>query len=287
MEWIERSLQWVKTTLSISIFQIGDFDLTLWSLLYIVFLIWLLMALSGRLKRWIADGVLGTSAMEVGRREAFGSITRYVVVTIGFLVIIQTAGIDLTTLNVLAGAVGIGVGFGLQNIANNFVSGVIILFERPIKIGDRIEVGDIHGDVTRIGARSTTVVTNDNITIVIPNSKLVTENVVNWSHNDDSVRLRIPVQVAYGSDVRLVEKLLLEVASDGPDVLKSPAPMVRFAAFGESGLDFELRIWTRTMTHRKGVLISTINFAIYEKLQSNGVQIPFPQRDIHIRTGNI
>lgn len=286
MEWIERSIQWLKTTLSISIFRIGEFDLTLWSLFYIVFLIWLLMALSGKLKRWIAEGILGTSAMEVGRREAIGSITRYVVVTVGFLVIIQTAGIDLTTLNVLAGAVGIGVGFGLQNIANNFISGIIILLERPIKIGDRIEIGEIHGDVMRIGARSTTVVTNDNITVVIPNSKLVTENVVNWSHNDDSVRLKIPVHVAYGSDVRLVERLLLEVASDNPDVLKGPAPTLRFAAFGESGLHFELRVWTGTLTHRKGVLISAMNFAIYEKLRSNGIEIPFPQRDIHIRTGS-
>jgi small-conductance mechanosensitive channel len=143
-------------------------------------------------------------------------------ILVGILIILQTSGIDLTTLNILAGAVGIGIGFGLQNIANNFISGLIILFERPIKIGDRIEVGEVDGDVVEIGLRSTTVLTNDNIAIIIPNSKFISENVVNWSHNDSKVRFKIPVSVAYGSDVKLVEKLLLEVAEENADVFDYP-----------------------------------------------------------------
>lgn len=158
------------------------------------------------------------------------------------MIIIQTAGIDLTSLNVLAGAIGIGVGFGLQNRISNFISGLIIMFERPIKIGDRIVVDTVEGDVIEIGSRSTVVLTNDNINIIVPNSKFITENVRNWKYNDTKVRFRIPVHVAYGSDVRQVERLLLEVARDEPDVLVDPEPVVRFLAFGENALELELRL---------------------------------------------
>lgn len=210
MEWIERSLQTLKEVLSVSIFKIGSFELTVWTLLHLLVLSALLIYISGKVKRWTSGIILKRTSMAMGRREAIGSITSYVVLIVGFLIIIQTAGIDLTTLNVLAGAVGIGVGFGLQNIANNFISGIIILLEQPVKVGDRIVVGDVEGDIILIGARSTHVLTNDNVTILIPNARLVSENVVNWSHNDNRIRFRIPVSVAYGTDARLVEKALLE-----------------------------------------------------------------------------
>jgi small-conductance mechanosensitive channel len=131
------------------------------------------------------------------------------------------------------------------------------------------------------------VVTNENITIIIPNSRLISENVINWSHNDDKVRFPIPVGVAYGSDVRKVERVLLEVAAKNPDVLSEPAPVVRFLEFGDSGLRFELRAWTKTLTHRKGKLVSDLNFAIYDAFRREGIEIPFPQRDVHIRTSSI
>jgi small-conductance mechanosensitive channel len=129
------------------------------------------------------------------------------------------------------------------------------------------------------------VLTNDNIMIIVPNSKFITESVVNWKHNDARVRFRIPVSVAYGSDVRLVEKLLLEVAKQEQEVLDDPAPAVRFLEFGDSGLAFEPRAWTTSLVHRKGRLISMLNFAIYEKFREHGIEIPFPQRDLHIRSG--
>lgn len=283
MKALQDLFEQIREFLSIPIFTVGQSYITLWSLLYIVLFLILLFYLSGKLKRWISQGLLARRNIDVGLREATGSIVRYVVVLIGLLVVLQTAGIDLTTLNVLAGAIGIGVGFGLQNIANNFISGLIILFERPIKIGDRIEVGNVEGDVTHIGARSTTVVTNDNITIIVPNSKFISENVVNWSHNDNKVRFKIPVSVAYSSDTRSVERLLLEVARENPNVLEDPPPSVRFMEFGESGLLFELRAWTDTLTHRKGLLISNLNFAIYDKFQQHGIEIPFPQREVRIR----
>jgi small-conductance mechanosensitive channel len=287
MESLRQAFDALKEFLSVPLISLGNTQLTLWTLLYLLIFFVLLVYLSGKLKTWMTSRLLSRTRMDFGLRQTIGTMTRYTIVVVGVLVILQTAGIDLTTLNILAGAVGIGVGFGLQNIANNFISGLIILFERPIKIGDRIEVGKIEGDVVHIGARSTSVVTNDNITIIIPNSLLISENVINWSHNDDKVRFRIPVSVAYGSDVRLVERLLLEVADEDPNVMKDPKPGVRFMEFGDSGLLFELRAWTDTLTHRKGLLVSSLNFGIHDKFKQHGIQIPFPQRDLHIRSGPV
>ncbi len=281
IEWYER----LKDMLSVPLITLGSTQLTLWTLLSVVFLFIALVVFSRKLSRWIAGGLLARTRLDSGVRQSVGTIMRYTIVVVGLLIILQTAGIDLTALNILAGAVGIGVGFGLQNIANNFISGLIILFERPIKVGDRIEVNAIDGDVVRIGARSTSVVTNDNITYLVPNSQLIAETVINWSHNDQKVRFKIPVSVSYNSDVRLVERLLLETAAGNTDVLKQPGPAVRFMAFGDSGLQFELRAWTDTLTHQKGVLISSLNFGIYENFKKHGIEIPYPQRDLHIRSG--
>lgn len=281
--WLAR----LKGYLEVQLFTIGVTQITLWTVIYLCILLALLFYLSGKLRNWIVEELLTRTRMEVGARQATGSIIRYFIITVGFVIILQTAGIDLTALNVLAGAVGIGLGFGMQNIVNNFISGLIILFERPIKVGDRIVVGDVEGDVVHIGGRSTTVVTNDNITIIVPNSKFITENIVNWSHGDPKVRFRIPISVAYGSDVKLVEHLLLQVADENPDILKKPVPGVRLMEFGDSGLCFELRAWSTSLVHRKGVLISALNFAIYAKFTENGIEIPFPQRDLRIREGSM
>jgi len=282
---METWMQGLKNFLDIQLFNFGATPITLWTIIYLIVFSILLLYLSGKLRNWLAEDLLSRTKLGIGARQAAGAIVRYIVLVVGFVIILQTAGIDLTALNVLAGAVGIGLGFGLQNIVNNFVSGLIILFERPIQVGDRIVVGDVEGDVVHIGGRSTTVVSNDNISIIVPNSKFITENVVNWSHNDRKVRFRIPVSVAYGSDARLVEKVLLEVAAENQDVLATPAPGVRLMDFGDSGLRFELRAWSSTLVHRKGVLISALNFSIYEKFAEHGIEIPFPQRDLHIRDG--
>lgn len=278
--WFEKA----KAVLDISLFELGGRPFTLWTLAHILILVVVLFYVAGKLRNWMANRALARTGMDVGARHAVATITRYVVLLLGLLIILQTAGINLTTLNVLAGAVGIGVGFGLQNVVGNFISGLIIMFERPIKIGDRIVVDNIEGDVVEIGARGTVVLTNDNINIIVPNSKFITENVVNWKYNDARVRLKIPVGVAYGSDLRKVEKLLLDVAGAEPDVIADPAPVVRFMAFGDSALNLELRVWTTSGATRKGRLVSKLNFAIYDIFQSNGIQIPFPQRDLHIRS---
>lgn len=281
LEWIERIKSFFETT----VLQLGSARVTLWSLLNFIVLALLLIYLSGKLRKWLIERVLVVSQLDVSARQAVGSVTRYLVLLIGFLIILQTVGIDLTTLNVIAGAVGIGIGFGLQNVASNFISGLIILFERPIKIGDRIVVGDIEGDVVEIGARSTRVLTNDNITVIVPNSNFISQNVINWKYGDTKIRFKIPVGVAYGSDVDQVERLLLEVARETPDVLTDPAPGVRFLELGESGLQFELRAWTTTLLHRKGRLFSALNFAIYKKFNQHGVVFSSPQRELLVRGG--
>lgn len=270
--------------LSRPLLKMGGLQLSLQTVLYLLVFGFLLVYVSRKLTTLLSDRVLARKNIDVGVRQATVTILRYILITAGFIIILQTAGIDLTALNVLAGAVGIGVGFGLQNIANNFISGLIILFERPIKVGDRIEVGQVEGDVVHIKGRSTTVVTNDNIAIIVPNSNFITQEVVNWSHTGKQVRFKVPVSVSYESDVRLVEKLLLEVAAENPDVLDNPPPAVIFLEFGESALNFQLRVWSSSLMHRKGRLISNLNFAIIEKFRAHNIEIPFPQRDIHIRT---
>jgi small-conductance mechanosensitive channel len=278
-------LEKIKGVLNFPLLPLGEVKITLWTLIYFLVLLLLLFYLTRKIRKLLVERVLVRTKLDIGAQQAIGSISRYVLLLVGLLIILQTVGINLTTLNVIAGAVGIGVGFGLQNIASNFISGLIILFERPIKVGDRIVVGDVEGDVIEIGARSTTVVTNNQIAIIVPNSMFISEPVVNWKYTDPRVRFEIPVGVAYGSDVRLVERLLLEVAKENPDVLQNPQPDVCFREFGDSSLNFVLRVWNQSHVHRKLVLYSALNFAIYDKFKEHGVEIPFPQRDLHIRSG--
>lgn len=284
---MQDTLQTLQHLLHWPIFQTGATKVTLWSLVYLSVLVMALLWVARRVQMWLVKGPWLTSRLDASARHAVATLARYAVLLIGVLAIAQTAGIDLTTFNVLAGAVGIGVGFGLQNVVSNFIAGVIIMFERPIKIGDRIVVNGVEGNVVEIGARGTTVLNNDNIAIIVPNSMFITENVVNWKYNDDKVRFRIPVSVAYGSDARQVERLLLEVAANDPDVLKDPEPRVFFTAFGDDGLLFELRAWSSSLIDRKGRLISQLNFAIYDRFQREGIEFPFPQRDLHLRSGTL
>jgi small-conductance mechanosensitive channel len=275
----------MKEFFDVRLFVLGDTVFTVWTVCYLTALVLALIVVSRILKRWLVKTALPRRHLDAGVSQAVATIIQYLFVLVGFLIILSTAGIDLTTLNVLAGAVGIGVGFGLQSIANNFISGLIILFERPIKVGDRIQVGEVNGDVRRIGARATTIRTNDNIEIIIPNSEFISSRVINWSHSDREVRLHIPIGVSYSSAPEDVRKTLLEVAASHQGVLKNPSPDVIFTGFGDSSLNFDLRVWTSGYITKPKVLQSDLNFAIQRKFGERRIEIPFPQRDLHLRTG--
>lgn len=256
------------------------------TLLLLAFSLVALFWLSGRLRAWIMAGRVGMRGADEGVRYAVGSIVRYVVIVLGLLAILQAVGVRLDAITVVAGALGVGIGFGLQQVTSNFVSGLVLLVERPIKVGDRIEVDGLSGDVVKIAPRATTIVTNDNIAMIVPNSSFITSTVVNWSYSDRNVRIAIPVGVSYRSDPEHVKAVLLAVARTHPGVLADPAPDVVFKGFGDSALDLTLRVWTGTFTTRPTILRSDLNFAIFEAFRDEGIEIPFPQRDVHIRDGN-
>ena len=228
---------------------------------------------------------LSRTKLQPSLQFGLSRIIGYTLIAVGFYVAFQLVGVDLSSLAIIAASLGVGVGFGLQNIINNLVSGIIILAERPISIGDRIEVGGVAGRVTKIQIRSTTVVTNDNITMIVPNADFISNTVTNWSHGDPKVRIRVPVGVAYGSDLKLLQQLLLEAAAEHPKALRDPTPVVLFTEFGDSSLNFELGVWTQEMTATPIHFTSEMNFIIEQKLRENGIEIPFPQRDLHVRSG--
>jgi small-conductance mechanosensitive channel len=266
------------------LFQLGQTWISLATIVEFVVVLSLVVLLSRLVRRLLRTRILARTKLDPGQQYAIARIGSYVVLVLGLLIGVETVGVNLSSLAVIAGALGVGIGFGLQNIVSNFVSGLIILAERPIQIGDRVDLGNnTVGKVERIGARATHVLTNDNILIIVPNSEFVSGRVINWTHVDPRVRFRIEMGVGYGSDPHVVEKLLLEVADGNPNVLKSPSPTVVFKAFGESALNFELRVWSSDMAHRAGSLESQLNFAIWDKFKQCGIELPFPQRDLHIR----
>jgi small-conductance mechanosensitive channel len=270
--------RYIIDLLNYNLFALGDAKITPLSILYLILLTLGLVYLSGKLKDLLVAQILDRTSMARGARQAIGTIARYLVLFIGFIIILQTVGIDLTTLTVIAGAVGIGIGFGLQNIASNFISGLIVLLERPIQVGDRIEANKVNGEVMAIGPRSTRIKTNDNVTVIIPNSKLVSENVVNWSYKNDTVRVRIPVIVDHDSNVDLVTRLLKEAANEHLDVAAEPPVTVGFLKFNEDGLFFELRAWSRVRFHKPGVLQSDLNYTILAKFREHGIVAPRSDR---------
>jgi small-conductance mechanosensitive channel len=214
---------------------------------------------------------------------AVTSTVQYTVVGVGFLLAISAAGVDLNRVSLLAGALGVGVGFGLQNVVNNFVSGLILLYERPVQIGDMVEVGGVTGEVRRIGIRSSTIRTFQGAEVIVPNGNLISDKVVNWTFSDRRRRMEVKVGVAYGTDPERVIALLESVARAHPDVLDEPPAQALFVGFGESSLDFELRAWS-ALFENYVITQSQLAVAVSRALAEAGIEIPFPQRDLHLRT---
>lgn len=219
---------------------------------------------------------------EIGRSNSLFQIVKYFVWVIAISLCLESVGINLSILIAGSAALMVGIGFGLQNIFNDFTSGIIILIDRSIKVGDILETGGIVGEVREIRLRTTKVLTREDTILIIPNHKFISETVLNWTENDWNTRFTVTVGVAYGSDVQLVKSLLLKAAEEHPRISSDPKPIVRFISFGESSLDFELFFWSESI-FRVGEIQSDLRFKIDELFRAGGVTIPFPQRDVHIK----
>ncbi len=237
---------------------------------------------AGRLTRRGVTRYLEKRKSTPGASYAIGRILQYVVVVAGVLVCLDTLGVDLGTLAALGAMLSVGVGFGLQNIAQNFISGLILLVERPIQKGDFVVVGEVVGTVIEIEMRATKIVSRDGVAMIVPNSEFISGRVFNQSHPTTRKRVRIGVGVAYGSDTGVVRETLVAAALSHPLVLKDPEPIVLFKNFGDSSLDFELAVWLDT-PDREPVIMSDLRFAIDHAFRKKNIEIPFPQREVRLR----
>ena len=264
----------------------GDVSYSLLDLLIILVLFFILLAVIRFITNLLRTRVLQVTGINRGSQEVILVITKYGLIFIGTIILLQASGLDLSSLTIIGSVLGVGIGFGLQDIAKNFASGLVLLFERSVQVGDFIQVGQHMGTVERVGARSIILKTLDSISIIVPNSRLLAEEVINWTHTNSSARLHIPVGVAYGSNVPDVKNALLKAAQEHPEILRYPQTQVFFTGFGDSSLNFELLVWTSDPS-RQAIITSDLYFRIEEILKEEDIQIPFPQRDLHLHTGSL
>jgi small-conductance mechanosensitive channel len=234
------------------------------------------------IQKLLMDEILARRRVETGVRVSIAKLVHYVLIFVGFVLALLALGFEFTKLTIMLSALGVGIGFGLQGVVNNFVSGLILLFERPVRVGDTIELEGRWAEIKKIGLRATTVQTLDQADVIIPNADLIANQVTNWTLSNRRVRLTIPVGVAYGSDVPLVMEILMECANENSMVAKTFTPQVLFLSFGESSLDFELRVWVLDADHRLKAK-SELHQAIDRRFREANIEIAFPQRDLHLR----
>ena len=268
-------------------FTFGRITVSISSVLVGVLVLTITIVLARYLSSFV-DGRLKLRAhIDPGLRDTICRLIRYTVITIGTLVTIKQAfAVDLTSLAVIFTALSVGIGFGLQYLAADIASGFILLFERPIRVGDRITIGDDEGDVESINLRTTLVSTNDRIAIIVPNSRLVSQRVINWSYGDPRARIAIQIGVADDSDIDLVTKTLIEAAEGVEYVLTDPPPRVQFMKFGDYTLDFRLLVWTR-QPRRHVQIRSDINYRIYQLFKERNIRIPHPTQEVVFKNGNL
>lgn len=262
-------------------FQYRAFAVSLGDLFAVALVIWASFRLSAFVRLVLEEDVFPRRWLEQGKAYALSSLLHYTVLTLGFLVAMAFLGFDLDRFAVLAGAFGVGIGFGMQAIINNFFSGLILLFERPLRLNDRVQIGDVAGEIKRIGFRSSTVRSFEGAELIVPNSILVSETVTNWTLSDRLRRIDVQVGVAYGTDVRKVLELLLAVARRNEHVIDDPEPASLFVGFGDSSLNFELRAWTDRVEDWFQIR-SELNVGVSDALGAAGIEIPFPQRDVRL-----
>jgi small-conductance mechanosensitive channel len=231
----------------------------------------------------LQDEILGRMSLPRGVANSVSSLTYYALILFGLLVALAAAGFKVSQLAIVVGALSVGIGFGLQNVVNNFVSGLILMFERPIQPGDVVEITGTTGTVREIGMRATTLTTGEGADVVVPNGTLLSEKLVNWTLSDTNRRLDVDVGVAYGSDPKQVLELLKDVAVSTPGVAAQPEPVVLLTRFGASSLDVGIRAWTTDFANW-GVIRSNMAVRVYDALKDAGIEIPFPQQDVHLRS---
>jgi small-conductance mechanosensitive channel len=273
----------IKDVLDYRLFTINQQPVTISSVLLFIAFLFGVYIISKVINRIVLRRILIRFDIERSIRYNMIRLGHYVVMTIGTLFAFQFVGLDLSSLTVIFGLLSVGIGFGLQNIASNFISGLILLFERPIKVGDRVTVGDVEGTVAAINMRATTVNSLRNISIIVPNSDFISAQVTNWSYGDPKIRVDIDVGVSYGSDLDAVLKALNEVAEENSDVMQYPKPQALLMSFGDSSWDMQLRFWLGSPDGYYRVR-SEINCAIVRKFRERKIEIPFPQRDLHLRS---
>jgi small-conductance mechanosensitive channel len=261
-----------KDLLNLPVFPTGKHHLTLWEVIYLLILLVLLFTATRITKKWLIEKLLIKTSLEPGVRYALGTIFSYAVLTIGLLVILDTAGIDVTIITVIAGALGIGISLSLQNIITNLFAGLIVLIERPIKVGDYVQVGDTTGEVTDISLRATTIITPQNTAVIVPNSEFITSRVSNLSFRDNVVRLTIPISIDRDEDPEKLISLLSGIAEKEPGILKNRPIQVLLDSFSKDAQKFKLLVWTQTYARRPEVLQSELNRAISKALLAQKVK---------------
>ena len=261
--------------------SIGDFSVSPGDILIFFIVVWLTFKISQLLRFVLEVDVLQHLDLPRGVPGAITRVTHYALVVLGVMIGASAAGLDFSRINLIVGALGVGIGFGLQNVVNNFVSGLILLFERPIRVGDKIQLAELFGTVKNIGMRASIVRTFQGAEVIVPNANLISAEVINWTLSDDRRRMELPVGVTYGTDPENVINILVEVAKEHPDVMSDPEPAALFRGFGDSSLDFQLRAWTRgDFVQVSSDLLVAVNCALADA----GIEIPFPQRDLHLRS---
>jgi small-conductance mechanosensitive channel len=247
----------------------------------------LVFVLSGKFSTLVESRIAKRKHINPGLRYTIARLLRYLLVVIGIVAVLKGAfELDLTSVAVVFTALSVGIGFGLQYIAADIASGFILLFERPIRVGDRITIGDDEGDVQNIKLRTTIIYTNDRIAIIVPNSRLVSQRVINWSYGDPRARIAIPISVATTSDVNLVTETLLLAAKDVENVLTDPPPKVQFLKFGDYSLDFRLLVWTRQPS-RHPQIKSDINYRIERLFRERNIEIPYPTHEFLLKAQDL
>ncbi|WNJ17884.1 mechanosensitive ion channel domain-containing protein [Pontibacter sp. G13] len=266
-------------------FTLGSISFSLGSVVAFFVVIWLSVQLSRLVNAILQDDVLTRVTLGKGVPRMISAIVQFSLISVGILLAVTAVGLPLDQLTIIVSAFSVGIGFGLQNIVNNFVSGIILLFERPVQIGDTVEVNNLVGSVKSMGIRSSNIQTFDGAEVVVPNANLISNELINWTLSDKRRRIEIMSGVAYGSDVHHVQKLLADILTQHPDVLQDPEPLVLFNDLGDSSLDFRLLFWTDQQS-RWTIIKSEVIFKIYDTLNEANIEIPFPQRDLHIRSND-